>query len=183
MCDDVKTEKFSVAPDAYFAWASIVASLALLSFLAYFFSALVSILLAVIGVVVYVIQFIASKHFFDPLYKVKTSQNVTAVKNPSGEIRNRLFFVAHIDATKEWTLLYRFGGGTMDFVIISSLIGLVYLVGANIANWVIVGGLGASIASGAMLIVGLVAIAFCRGGYAFTSSSIPNASLTAQTKI
>lgn len=71
----------------------------------------------------------------------------------------------------------------MDFVIISSLIGLVYLVGANIANWVIVGGLGASIASGAMLIVGLVAIAFCRGGYAFTSSSIPNASLTAQTKI
>lgn len=80
MCDDVKTEKFSVAPDAYFAWASIVASLALLSFVAYFFSALVSILLAVIGVVVYVIQFIASKHFFDPLYKVKTSQNVTAVK-------------------------------------------------------------------------------------------------------
>lgn len=72
-------------------------------------------------------------------------------------------FVAHIDATKEWTLLYRFGGGTMDFVIISSLIGLVYLVGANIANWVIVGGLGASIASGAMLIVGLVAIAFLPG--------------------
>ena len=127
------------------------------------FSALVSILLAVIGVVVYVIQFIASKHFFDPLYKVKTSQNVTAVKNPSGEIRNRLFFVAHIDATKEWTLLYRLGGGAMDFVIISSLIGLVYLVGANIANWVIVGGLGASIASGAMLIVGLVAIAFLPG--------------------
>lgn len=163
VCDDVKTEKFSVAPDAYFAWASIVASLALLSFVAYFFSALVSILLAVIGVVVYVIQFIASKHFFDPLYKVKTSQNVTAVKNPSGEIRNRLFFVAHIDATKEWTLLYRLGGGAMDFVIISSLIGLVYLVGANIANWVIVGGLGASIASGAMLIVGLVAIAFLPG--------------------
>lgn len=158
VCDDVKTEKFSVAPDAYFAWASIVASLALLSFVAYFFSALVSILLAVIGVVVYVIQFIASKHFFDPLYKVKTSQNVTAVKNPSGEIRNRLFFVAHIDATKEWTLLYRLGGGAMDFAIISSLIGLVYLVGANIANWVIVGGLGASIASGAML-----AIAFLPG--------------------
>lgn len=163
VCDDVKTEKFSVAPDAYFAWASIVASLALLSFVAYFFSALVSILLAVIGVVVYVIQFIASKHFFDPLYKVKTSQNVTAVKNPSGEIKNCLFFVAHIDATKEWTLLYRLGGGAMDFAIISSLIGLVYLVGANIANWVIVGGLGASIASGAMLIVGLVTIAFLPG--------------------
>ena len=38
VCDDVKTEKFSVAPDAYFAWASIVASLALLSFVTYFFS-------------------------------------------------------------------------------------------------------------------------------------------------
>lgn len=163
VCDDVKTEKFSVAPDAYCAWASIVASLALLSFVAYFFSALVSILLAVIGVVVYIIQFVASKHFFDPLYKVKTSQNVTAVKNPSGEIKNRLFFVAHVDATKEWTLLYRLGGGAMDFAIISSLIGLVYLVAANIANWAIVGGLGASIASGAMLIVGLVAIAFLPG--------------------
>ena len=160
VCDEVKTERFSVSPDANYAWASIVASLALLALAAYFFSALVSLLLTVIGIAVYVIQFVASKHFFDPLYKAKTSQNVTALKNPNGEIQKRIFFVAHVDATKEWTLLYRLGGGAMDYAIISSLVGFVYLLAVNIARWAIVGGIGASIASGDMLIAGLVAIAF-----------------------
>lgn len=165
VCDEVKTEQFSVAPNAYCAWASIVATLALLAFVSYFFSALVSVLLAVIGVVVYVIQFVASRHFFDPLYKSKISQNVTAVKNPSGEVKNRVFFVAHLDATKEWTLNYRMGGSVLDYAIISSFAGLLYLIVANIVRWALVGGIGASIAEGAMLIVGLVAIAFVPGWF------------------
>ncbi len=158
--DDVKTETFSVAPSAHYGWAHIVATVALISVVAYFFSALVSLLLALIGIAVYLVRFGKNKHFFDPLYTSKKSQNVTSLKNPSGEVRNRVFFVAHVDACKEWTINYRMGSVALGCAIVSSLVGLVYVAILNIVHWAFVGGLGASIASGWALIAGCVALVF-----------------------
>lgn len=160
VCDEVSEETFSVAPSAYYGWAHIVATVSLLAVASYFVSAMVSLLLAVVGIVVYLVQFGCNRHFFDPLYKSKTSQNVTAVKNPSGEIKNRVFFVAHVDACKEWSLNYRMGSIALGCAIVASFVGLVYLLVLNIVRWVLVGGLGASIASGGMLIAGFVALVF-----------------------
>lgn len=158
--DEVKIETFSVSPSAHYGWAHIVASLAILAIVSYFFSAMVSLLLALIGITVYLVRFGMSKHFFDPLYSSKKSQNVTAVKNPSGEIKSRVFFVAHVDACKEWTINYRMGSVALGCAIVASLVGLVYLSVLNVVRWILVGGLGASIASGGMLIAGFVALIF-----------------------
>lgn len=158
--DDVKTETFSVSPAAHYGWAHIVATVAILALVSYFFSAMVSLLLSLIGIAVYLVRFGMNKHFFDPLYTSKKSQNVTAMKNPSGEIKNRVFFVAHVDACKEWTINYRMGSVALGCAIIASFVGLVYVAILDIVRWVLVGGLGASIASGAMLIAGFVAIVF-----------------------
>lgn len=48
----------------------------------------------------------------------------------------------------------------LTVVLCAVFVGLVYLLAIDVARWIIVGGLGAEIASGDMLVAGYVAIVF-----------------------
>lgn len=159
-CDFVKTESFDVYPDAYTGWTYIVGTLSILALVSYFFSAMVSVLLVAIALTVYIVQFVLGKRFLDPLYKKEKSQNVTAIKKSLNAPKCRVFFVSSVDATKEWTLIRRLGGTMLTVVLCAVFVGLVYLLAIDVARWIIVGGLGAEIASGDMLVAGYVAIVF-----------------------
>ncbi len=160
VCDDVKNEEFDVYPEAYSGVFYIVPTCALLATVAYFFTAMVSLLLAVIGIFVLAVQFSMNLKVFDLLYPKKKSQNVTAVNSPVDEIKNRVFFVANVDATKEWTLKYRLGSTMFITMFFSLFFGLSYVSIADIAHWITVGGLGSQIVSGDMLVVGFVSLVF-----------------------
>lgn len=157
---EVKEESFDVYPEAYSGVFYIVPTLAILATIAFFFTTMVSILLAFIAIVVFVAQFLTNSHVLDLLYPKKQSRNLTAVLPCKQHVKNRVYFVANVDATREWTLKYRMGGTMFIATLFSVFIGLLYLVGANIARWVIVGGLGSQIANGDMLIVGYVGMVF-----------------------
>ena len=64
---EVKEESFDVYPEAYSGVFYIVPTLAILATIAYFFTAMVSILLAFIAIVVFVAQFLTNSHVLDLL--------------------------------------------------------------------------------------------------------------------
>lgn len=158
--DNVLVEPFKVNPSAFNGWIYLSVSLLLLSFACYFFSALLSILLMLISFVPFLGEFVFYKKMLDSLYPQKTSQNITAIKSCSGEVKQRILFNGHIDASSELRINYRFGSLAFIFQIVLSFVGILYLLSINIAHWVYADGIGSGIASETYLYIGLVGLVF-----------------------
>ncbi len=158
--DDVKTETFKVNPNAFSGWITASVTCAMMGIVAYFFSAMVSILLFIVAAIPFLLQFVMYKRTLDPLYKEAESQNVTALKKCSGERKRTVFFVANVDAGFENCVKYRLGGVMMITVIVFDFIGVTYYVALAVARWILTGGLGAGIAQGIMLYPALAGLVF-----------------------
>jgi len=109
-CEDVKVEGYEVAPRAFYGWIYFTMTFVLLAIAAFFFIPVVSIPLIIAGFAIVLIQFGVYKKLLDPLFKKKTSHNVTAVKKCKGEVKRRIVFNGHPDATWEWPVNYALGG-------------------------------------------------------------------------
>lgn len=83
---------------------------------------MVSLAIALVGIVVFVVQFLTNSHALDLLYPKKQSSNLTAVLPCKHQAEKRVYFVANVDATREWTLKYRMGG-TMFIATLFCLLG------------------------------------------------------------
>lgn len=159
-CDVVKLELFKLHPAAFSGWIYVTYTCFILSMAAYFFSAMVSIVVMLAGILPFIVEFLLYKRGLDPLFPEKKSQNVTAIRKCEGELQRRILFNAHIDAAKEWSINYRLGGLHLRLHMFFSVIGAVILFVLNIARWALVGGIGAEIASGPMLYVGFAMLVF-----------------------
>lgn len=158
--EDVRVETFKTYPQAYYGWINFTVTCILLSFAAYFFSALVSILLLIVGIAPYFLEYVLFKRMYDPLFKQAESQNVYAVKHCEGEVKKRIVLVSHYDAGNEWHTKYAFGAALFVIQRALNIIGAAYLLAINIARWALIGGIGAGIAQGDMLYAGLAGIFF-----------------------
>lgn len=158
--DSVDMQEFEVHPNAHTGWIAVSVTCILLGISAYFFSTMVALLLFIVGAIPVVFQYILNKRMLDPLYKVQTSQNVTALKKCSGEVKRRLYFVANMDACFEDSIKYRLGGVMQIATLVLDAIGVIYFAVLSIARWASVGGVGASIAEGWALYAGLAGLAF-----------------------
>ena len=128
-CEDVKIEGCTVAPRAFYGWIYFTITFVLIAIAAYFFIPVVSIPLIAAGFVIVLLQFGVYKKLLDPLFKKKTSHNVTAIKKCKGEVKRRIIFNGHPDATWEWPVNYALGGvGFEGHAIIVVLGAIFYLV-------------------------------------------------------
>lgn len=128
-CEDVKVEPCEVAPKAFYGWIYFTITFVLLSVALFFFVPVVGIPLIIAGFAIVLIQFGVYKKLLDPLFKKKTSHNVTAIKKCTGEVKRRIIFNGHPDATWEWPVNYAFGGvGFEGHAIIVALGAVFYLV-------------------------------------------------------
>lgn len=128
-CEDVKIEPCEVAPKAFYGWIYFTITFVLISVAAFFFVPVVGIPLIIAGFAIVIIQFGVYKKLLDPLFKKKTSHNVTAIKKCSGEVKRRIIFNGHPDATWEWPVNYALGGvGFEGHAIIVVLGAIFYLV-------------------------------------------------------
>lgn len=159
-CAEVTKEDFAVFPSAHMSWTIISTTAIILAYAAYFFSTLVAATLLVVACAVYVGEYMLCKRLLDPLFVKATSQNVTAVRRSSEEAKRRLYFVAHVDATREWRVKRRFGGVMFIIQRVSNVVGVVYLTAITVARWALVGGVGAGIAEGVMLWMGVAGSIF-----------------------
>lgn len=128
-CEDVKVESYEVAPRAFYGWIYFTITFVLISVVLFFFAPVISIPLIIAGFAIVLIQFGVYKKLLDPLFKKKTSHNVTAIKKCSGETKRRIIFNGHPDATWEWPVNYALGGvGFEGHAIIVVLGAIFYLV-------------------------------------------------------
>lgn len=127
-CEDVKVEGCEVAPRAFYGWIYFTITFVLLAVAAYFFIPVVSIPLIIAGFAIVLIQFGVYKKLLDPLFKKKTSHNVTAIKKCKGEVKRRIIFNGHPDATWEWPVNYALGGVGFEGHAIIVAVGAVFFL-------------------------------------------------------
>ncbi len=128
-CEEVKVESYEVAPRAFYGWIYFTITFVLAAVALFFFAPIVSIPLIIAGFAIVLIQFGVYKKLLDPLFKKKTSHNVTAIKKCTGETKRRIIFNGHPDATWEWPVNYAMGGvGFEGHAIIVTLGALFYLI-------------------------------------------------------
>ena len=125
-CEDVKVEPCEVAPRAFYGWIYFTITFVLISMAAFFFMPIISIPLIIAGFAILLIQFGVYKPLLDPLFKKKTSHNVTAIKKCSGPVKRRIIFNGHPDATWEWPVNYALGGVGFESHAIIVVVGAIY---------------------------------------------------------
>lgn len=157
--DNVTVEDFKLNPKSFMGWVPITVTISLISFILYFFMPILTLILLVLAVIPMLSQFVLYKQLIDPLFEEKISCNVMAVKKPKGEVKRRIIFNGHTDAAHEWTLNHKFGGVGFALGFGIAVIGLVYLFAASVIS-LIINGIGMQTASGASLVLGLIALVF-----------------------
>ena len=117
----------------FYAWIYFTITFVLISILSFFFMPVIGIPLIIAGFVILFIQFGFYKKLLDPLFKKKTSHNVTAIKKCSGEVKRRIIFNGHPDATWEWPVNYALGGVGFEGHAIMTLVVALYYLALSIA--------------------------------------------------
>ena len=125
-CEDVKVESCEVAPRAFYGWVYFTLTFVLIAIALFFFFPVAGIPLIVAGFAIVLLQFGVYKKLLDPLFKKKTSHNVTAIKKCSGETKRRIIFNGHPDATWEWPVNYALGGVGFEAHAIIVVVGALY---------------------------------------------------------
>ncbi len=109
-CESVEVEPFEVAPRSFYGWIYFTITFAIIGAILFFFAPVISIPLIIAGFAIVLIQFGVYKRLLDPIFPKKTSHNVTAFKKCTGEVKRRIIFNGHPDATWEWPVNYALGG-------------------------------------------------------------------------
>jgi hypothetical protein len=94
--------------------------------LQYFNLNVVSVILTCAAVALLFFQLIIYKHVTAPLFPKKESQNVIAFKKPTGEVKRRIIFSGHVDATWEWGWHNLGGFNLLLASVILALVGLLF---------------------------------------------------------
>ena len=127
-CEDVKIESFEVAPKAFYGWIYIVCTFILISMVCFFFAPVFAIPLVIISFTLTILEFGLYKKALDRFFKKKTSHNVTAIKKCTGEVKRRIIFNGHPDATWEWPVNYALGGVGFEGHAISVVLSALYFL-------------------------------------------------------
>ena len=153
-CDRVYVEGFKENPNAFLGWIYITISCCFIAFAGYFFAPIVSIIAIIFGLILCVLQFGLYKKVVDKLFKEKTGYNVAGFKKPTGEVKRRIIFNGHPDASWEWPFKYKFSYLGFDIHMIVCFIGAFYMLIISILK------LAGIIPEDLAKTLGLVAIAF-----------------------
>ena len=138
--DSVTTEEFSLHPKAFLGWiipVSIMNTAAVILFWMHWF--VDSNMFFYIGtgvmslsICIFVFEFILYHKFIDGLFPKKNSTNTFARLAPSEEIKQRIIFGGHADASYEMTYFLHRNSKNSFVVFIGSVVGMVYLLIINI---------------------------------------------------
>ncbi len=107
-CDRVYVESFKENPNSFLGWIYITITCCFVALAAYFFAPVISIVAIALGLTLCVLQFGLYKKVVDKLFKEKTGHNVSGFKKPTGEVKRRIIFNGHPDASWEWPFKYKF---------------------------------------------------------------------------
>ena len=125
-CEYAEVESFKEHPNAFFGWIYVTITLVLFGFVMLFFCPAVTVVTVCVGLAIAFLEFGLYRQPVDWMFPEKTGHNVTAIKKCRGEVKRRIFFDGHIDATWEWPVNYMFGGVAFESHAIICAVGAVY---------------------------------------------------------
>ncbi len=125
-CDRVYVEPFKENPNAFLGWIYITITCCFIALAAYFFVPAISIVAIALGLVLCVLQFGLYKKVVDKLFKEKTGHNAAGFKKPTGEVKRRIIFNGHPDASWEWPFKYKFSYLGFDIHMMVCFVGAFY---------------------------------------------------------
>ncbi len=132
-CDKVYVEGFKENPNAFLGWIYFTITCCFLALVSYFFVPVLSIVFIVLGLGLCVLQFGLYKKVVDKFFKEKIGHNCAGFKKPTGEVKRRIIFNGHPDASWEWPFKYKFTYLGFDIHMIVCFIGAFYTLGIAIA--------------------------------------------------
>ncbi len=133
-CERVEVEGFKENPNSFYGWIYFTITCCFLALASYFFMPVLSPVFIAIGLTLCVLQFGLYKKTVDKIFKEKTGHNVHGFKKPTGEVKRRIIFNGHPDATWEWPFKYKFTYLGFDIHMIVCFIGAFYTLGIAIAK-------------------------------------------------
>ena len=140
--DEVYSEDFTMHPHAFMGFIFYSAIFSLIGIACYWLSTYNSILpvigtvLTLLAVLMFLFEFLFYGEFVDFLFPKRVSRNVFATRKPSGEVKRRIIFGGHTDASPEWTFSLHGGLPALAAVIAGSIIGMFIIFGSNIAIFI-----------------------------------------------
>lgn len=140
--DEVYSEDFTMHPHAFMGFIFYSAIFSLIGVACYWLSPVSSVLpvlgtvLTLLAVLMFLFEFLFYGEFVDFLFPKRVSRNVLATRKPSGEVKRRIIFGGHTDASPEWTFSLHGGLPALAAVIGGSIIGMFIIFGSNIAIFV-----------------------------------------------
>ncbi len=133
-CERVEVEEFKENPNSFFGWIYFTITFVLLAIPSFFFlTPVISVALIGIGLIIVLLQFGLYKKVVDRFFPQKTGHNVTAIKKCTGEVKRRIIFNGHPDASWEWPVNYALGGVGFESHAIISFMGAFYYLALSIA--------------------------------------------------
>ncbi len=133
-CDRVYVEPFKENPDSFYGWIYFTISCCFLALAAYFFMPVLSVVFIAIGLLICILQFGVYKKFVDKCFKEETGHNAAGFKKPTGEVKRRIIFNGHPDATWEWPFKYKFTYLGFDIHMMVCFAGAFYTLGIAICR-------------------------------------------------
>jgi hypothetical protein len=126
-CEKVSVESFKEHPNSFLGWLYFTFTLVFLGIISlFFFNPLICTIFIALGFAICFVQFGAYKRFMDIFFTEKTGHNVTAIKSCTGDVKRRIFFNGHPDASWEWPVNYKLGGVGFESHAIISIVGALY---------------------------------------------------------
>ncbi len=133
-CDTVYVDEFKENPDSFYGWIYFTITCCFLALASYFFAPVLSVVFIAFGLALCFLQFGLYKKTVDKLFKEETGHNAAGFKKPTGEVKRRIIFNGHPDATWEWPFKYKFTYLGFDIHMMLCFIGAFYTVGIAIAK-------------------------------------------------
>lgn len=156
-CDNVYVDEFKENPNAFLGWIYITITCCFIALAAYFFVPAISIASIVIGLGVCFLQFGLYKKLVDKLFKEKIGHNAAGFKKPTGEVKRRIIFNGHPDASWEWPFKYKFTYLGFDIHMTVCFIGAFYTLAIAILR---VAGVVEGALASKLGLIGLVFVPF-----------------------
>ncbi|MBR5202788.1 MAG: M20/M25/M40 family metallo-hydrolase, partial [Clostridia bacterium] len=121
---------------SFYGWIYFTITCCFLALASYFFAPALSIVFIALGLLLCVLQFGLYKKAVDKVFKEEIGHNAAGFKKPTGEVKRRIIFNGHPDATWEWPFKYKFTYLGFDIHMFVCFIGAFYMVGIAIAKLV-----------------------------------------------
>lgn len=129
ICDRVDVEPFTCSPTAFLGFLPFTVLFYIASLAFYWVFPPAALLLVLVGVSLFIFEFVRYVEYVDFLYPKKESLNVAGIIRPTGEVRRRVIVSGHMDSAYEFTLWYFLKKAAIP-VMITGVVAAFILLGA-----------------------------------------------------